>query len=290
MQEEPIEVANTREMLEQSTGTGPVMVAWENSDGVTMISAISRPQMARILAAPAEISALKHERVVLQKIGARRADGLDAVGLHADCTPEEASTLAAEIAAMRQGAQRYLRLRAQNWNDSELCVVMNPRKALKLGFDCPSHERLDAIVDAILPCASKQAESETQVRLSSKDEQQGVAAALDPDKAQIDIADLAALRNCFDAPDYGSALENAWAEAMGMPECVPAYVLACVAAQKAEISELRRQVRLAHMSGTDDFRRFYDVELLKVIGVTSFNELHAPPSSAPSPANKVEWQ
>lgn len=49
----------------------------------------------------AEIAALKHERNVLQKINARRSDGLEAVGLHADCTLDEASALAVEVAALR---------------------------------------------------------------------------------------------------------------------------------------------------------------------------------------------
>ena len=32
---------------------------------------------------------LKHERIVLQKIAARRAHSLEAAGFHADCTPDE---------------------------------------------------------------------------------------------------------------------------------------------------------------------------------------------------------
>jgi hypothetical protein len=45
-------------------------------------------------------------------------------------------------------AERYQWLRAQNWNDASLCVVVNPKQAVKLGHDCPSLERLDALVDA----------------------------------------------------------------------------------------------------------------------------------------------
>lgn len=56
----------------------------------------------------AEIATLKHERSVLQKINACRSDGLEAVGLHADCTLEEAVALAAEIAALKADLQDYM--------------------------------------------------------------------------------------------------------------------------------------------------------------------------------------
>lgn len=45
-------------------------------------------------------------------------------------------------------ASRYRFLREQHWNDSEIAVVCQPKKALKLGFDCPSKERLDSFIDA----------------------------------------------------------------------------------------------------------------------------------------------
>lgn len=50
---------------------------------------------AEALAAKDErIAALIHERDVLQRISARRAGALERVGLHADCTMEEATALA----------------------------------------------------------------------------------------------------------------------------------------------------------------------------------------------------
>lgn len=45
-------------------------------------------------------------------------------------------------------AARYRHLRAQHWNDGVMCVVLNPRDAVKLGRDCPSESRLDELVDA----------------------------------------------------------------------------------------------------------------------------------------------
>lgn len=44
-------------------------------------------------------------------------------------------------------AARYECVREQTWDASAFCVVMNPKDAVKLGRDCPSHERLDALVD-----------------------------------------------------------------------------------------------------------------------------------------------
>jgi hypothetical protein len=56
----------------------------------------------------------------------------------------------------------------------------------------------------------------------------------------------------------------------------------------AQQAALRDQVRLAYMSGTDDFRRFYDAELFAVIGVAGFRELYAPSgSTAAQPAQVV---
>ena len=35
-----------------------------------------------------------------------------------------------------------------HWNEAVLCVVMQPKKAVKLGCDCPSLDRLDGFIDA----------------------------------------------------------------------------------------------------------------------------------------------
>ena len=45
-------------------------------------------------------------------------------------------------------ADRYLFLRERNWSDSPLCVVTKPYEAVKIGHYCPSHDRLDAAIDA----------------------------------------------------------------------------------------------------------------------------------------------
>jgi hypothetical protein len=58
------------------------------------------------------------------------------------------------VMELERDAERYRKLRQQQWNESELCVVMRPKEAVKLGYDCPSLERLDAFVDA-LPNAIK---------------------------------------------------------------------------------------------------------------------------------------
>lgn len=50
-------------------------------------------------------------------------------------------------------------------------------------------------------------------------------------------------------------------------------------ADRAAAQALRDQVRLAVMSGTDDFRRFYDAELFAVLGVSGFRDLYAPAGS-----------
>lgn len=44
-------------------------------------------------------------------------------------------------------AARYRWLRQQHWNEASLCVVMQPRQAVKLGHDCPALARLDAAID-----------------------------------------------------------------------------------------------------------------------------------------------
>lgn len=44
-------------------------------------------------------------------------------------------------------AMRYRWLRAQHWGDSNLCVVKDPKDAVKLGRYCPSGGWLDAAID-----------------------------------------------------------------------------------------------------------------------------------------------
>ena len=70
--------------------------------------------------------------------------------------------------------------------------------------------------------------------------------ASERDEARAEIAalkaGLAVMRDCFPTPAAAGALEDAWAEAMSMPECIPAYVVACVANKDAEIAALRSAI------------------------------------------------
>lgn len=48
---------------------------------------------------------------------------------------------------IRLDAARYRWLRSQNWNDGQLAVVVDPKRSVKLGHDCPSLDRLDEMID-----------------------------------------------------------------------------------------------------------------------------------------------
>lgn len=66
-------------------------------------------------------------------------------------------TLRDALATLERDARRYRWLRERNWFDSDLCVVAMPRVAVKLGHDCPSLDRLDTAIDALLnPAESTQ--------------------------------------------------------------------------------------------------------------------------------------
>ena len=56
----------------------------------------------------------------------------------------------AEADELRKDAERYRWLREQSWDAGELCIVSQPKHAVKLGHDCPSLFRLDAAVDAAI--------------------------------------------------------------------------------------------------------------------------------------------
>ena len=57
---------------------------------------------------------------------------------------------AQEMTALRQDAERYRWLRSQHWNESDMAVVCHPKTSVKLGFDCPSGERLDDAIDVAM--------------------------------------------------------------------------------------------------------------------------------------------
>jgi hypothetical protein len=73
-------------------------------------------------------------------------------------TPIDLSALARHeeeiVGPWKRDAERYRWLREQFWNESELCLVRYPKDAVKLGYDCPSLDRLDYAIDAAI-AASK---------------------------------------------------------------------------------------------------------------------------------------
>jgi hypothetical protein len=58
--------------------------------------------------------------------------------------------------ATRTDAERYRWLREQNWHDGSMCVVSEPIKAVKPGYDCPSISRLDEAIDAAMAAKTKE--------------------------------------------------------------------------------------------------------------------------------------
>ncbi len=51
------------------------------------------------------------------------------------------------VAALELDASRYRWLRAQYWDSGPVCVVADPRNAVKLGYYCPSMGGLDDLID-----------------------------------------------------------------------------------------------------------------------------------------------
>ena len=60
---------------------------------------------------------------------------------------DELLVLGDERNAAVRDAERYRWLRVQNWHCSPLAVVTKPIEAIKLCYDCPSGNRLDALID-----------------------------------------------------------------------------------------------------------------------------------------------
>ena len=54
-------------------------------------------------------------------------------------------------------AKRYRWLREQYWKTSDLCAVSHPDVSVKLGYECPSGERLDELIDRALAADMEQA-------------------------------------------------------------------------------------------------------------------------------------
>lgn len=55
--------------------------------------------------------------------------------------------LTAENERLRKDAERYLWLRKQHWSDSDIAVVVNPKKHTRLGAILPTFELLDDAID-----------------------------------------------------------------------------------------------------------------------------------------------
>lgn len=70
--------------------------------------------------------------------------------MHKATETREMRYLKTENEALRKDAERYRWLRGQNWSQSEMAVVCQPKKAVKLGFDCPSEGRLDSAIDSAM--------------------------------------------------------------------------------------------------------------------------------------------
>ena len=60
----------------------------------------------------------------------------------------DANGMMQESDGVGRDAERYRWLRKQHWDEADLCVVVRPKEAVKLGHDCPSLERLDEVIDA----------------------------------------------------------------------------------------------------------------------------------------------
>ena len=52
-----------------------------------------------------------------------------------------------EYQYLLKNSKRYELLRTKNWFNSEYCVVMKPKEAVRPGNDCPSYTRLDDLLD-----------------------------------------------------------------------------------------------------------------------------------------------
>ena len=79
----------------------------------------------------------------IKALALQAGDEADVKDLH-----EDIARLTNEAYEREKDAARYRWLRAKHWHDGGLCVVTNAKETVRLGTDCPSHERLDAAIDA----------------------------------------------------------------------------------------------------------------------------------------------
>ena len=52
-----------------------------------------------------------------------------------------------EYEYLLKNSKRYELVRTKDWFNPDYCVVMKPKEAVRPGNDCPSHSRLDALLD-----------------------------------------------------------------------------------------------------------------------------------------------
>ena len=88
----------------------------------------------------AEIALATHESSSLAK-------SLRVTSFYGRATPTAVLELISEVESMKKDAARYRWLRKQNWFDSDIAVVRSPNESIKIGYDCPSTERLDDYID-----------------------------------------------------------------------------------------------------------------------------------------------
>ena len=69
------------------------------------------------------------------------------------CMEDDLLEAADEIERLRKDAERYRWLREQQWSSSPVCVVADPKRAVKIGHTCPSREYLDIEIDAAMQTA-----------------------------------------------------------------------------------------------------------------------------------------
>ena len=71
------------------------------------------------------------------------------------------------LAAMHRDAERYRWLREQCWFSGPLAVVTRPKESIRLGFDAPFRERLDAAIDearlGVVPTPQQQLSHEARL-------------------------------------------------------------------------------------------------------------------------------
>jgi uncharacterized protein (DUF433 family) len=87
--------------------------------------------------------------VVLVERNKLKADNTD---LHAtlQAAKGEIERLKAENESLRKDAERYRWFRAQHWDSSAICAVVDPKTSTKLGAYCPSADLLDSAIDTAI--------------------------------------------------------------------------------------------------------------------------------------------